>query len=152
MMMNTLKVYLGLFSGRTHGDASIDPHYPEWKAFDRWADGLAPRVLFGVLYVWFYVAFATAPWQYVFLPLHFVMGPVHGAIVNWCGHRYGYANYDNRDESKNTFAVDLLTMGELMQNNHHRHGKNPNFAVKLSEWDPTYAIIRLFVRMKIVRL
>jgi stearoyl-CoA desaturase (delta-9 desaturase) len=20
------------------------------------------------------------------------MGPLHGAIVNWCGHKYGYSN------------------------------------------------------------
>jgi len=30
------------------------------------------------------------------------MGPIHGAIVNWAGHKYGYQNFDNGDRSRNT--------------------------------------------------
>ena len=32
------------------------------------------------------------------LPVHFLMGPIHGAIVNWCGHKYGYRNFDTTAE------------------------------------------------------
>ena len=56
------------------------------------------------------------------------MGPVHGAIVNWAGHKIGYRNYDSDDNSKNTLVFDVLTMGELFQNNHHKWGQAPNFA------------------------
>ena len=58
------------------------------------------------------------------------MGPLHGAIVNWCGHKYGYANFDNQDKSKNTTPVDFLMLGELFQNNHHKFPNSPNFAKK----------------------
>ena len=90
--------------------------------------------------------------MFFFLPLHIVMGPVHGAIVNWCGHKYGYANYDNGDQSKNTLFLDLLTLGELMQNNHHRHGMRVNFATRWFEIDPVYPIIRALDWLGIIRL
>jgi len=58
------------------------------------------------------------------------MGPVHGAIVNWCGHKYGYKNFDNGDASRNSLPFDFLTGGELFQNNHHKFAMSPNFAVR----------------------
>ena len=30
------------------------------------------------------------------------MGAVHGAIVNWAGHKYGYQNFDNNGKSHNS--------------------------------------------------
>jgi stearoyl-CoA desaturase (delta-9 desaturase) len=70
-----------------------------------------------------YIIFAPSAWWFLLLPIHFLMGPVQGAIVNWCGHKYGYANFDNGDKSKNTFFIDFIMLGELFQKNHH---KRPN--------------------------
>ena len=50
--------------------------------------------LFWRLYTAFYVAFAPHWSLFLLLPVHFLMGPIHGAIVNWCGHKYGYRNFD----------------------------------------------------------
>jgi stearoyl-CoA desaturase (delta-9 desaturase) len=88
----------------------------------------------------------------ILLPVHFFMGPIHGAIVNWCGHKYGYSNYDNADHSKNSLPIDVLLMGELMQNNHHKSPNNINFAKKWWEFDPTYPIIRLFHVVGIIKI
>jgi stearoyl-CoA desaturase (delta-9 desaturase) len=78
------------------------------------------------------------------------MGPVHGAIVNWCGHRYGYKNFDNGDASRNTLAFDFLTAGELFQNNHHKFAMSPSFASRWFEIDPTYHVMRLLAAVGII--
>jgi stearoyl-CoA desaturase (delta-9 desaturase) len=80
------------------------------------------------------------------------MGPIHGAAVNWCGHKYGYSNYDNQDHSKNTLPLDFLMMGELFQNNHHKSPNDANFARKWFELDPTWHLIRALHRMRVIRL
>lgn len=93
MMVSTFHTYRGLIDGTTHVDASIARNIPEWRALDRIADPWPTRVLFMALYATFYFFFATQWWMWLLLPIHFVMGPVHGAIVNWCGHKYGYVNF-----------------------------------------------------------
>jgi stearoyl-CoA desaturase (delta-9 desaturase) len=90
--------------------------------------------------------------MYALLPLHFVMGPIHGAIVNWCGHRYGYRNFDLADVSRNTLAFDFLTAGELFQNNHHKFAMSPSFAARWFEIDPTYLVMKVFHALRIIDL
>jgi stearoyl-CoA desaturase (delta-9 desaturase) len=80
------------------------------------------------------------------------MGPIHGALVNWCGHKYGYSNYDNDDHSKNSLPLDFLMMGELFQNNHHKSPNDANFAKKWFELDPTWYIIRFLHVVRVIRL
>lgn len=151
-MLNTLKIYLELFSRKSAVENRFEGGYPVWKGFDAWADGIPTRVFWILFYTVFYLKFASAPWQFLLLPIHYFMGPIHGAIVNWCGHKYGYANFDNQDASRNTLPVDLLTVGELMQNNHHHFGSRPNFAVRKFEFDPTYLLIKILNKFKIITL
>ncbi|KUG08373.1 acyl-CoA desaturase [Solirubrum puertoriconensis] len=126
--------------------------YPEWVALEEFGNKWYTRVGWGALYVGFYVAFATAWWQYLLLPVHFAMGAVHGAIVNWGGHKYGYQNFDNHDKSRNSLFFDFLTGGELFQNNHHKLPMRVNFGVKWWELDPTYPVIWTLDKLRIVRI
>jgi stearoyl-CoA desaturase (delta-9 desaturase) len=80
------------------------------------------------------------------------MGPIHGAIVNWCGHKYGYSNFDNKDQSKNTTPFDFLMLGELFQNNHHKYPNSPNFAKRWFEIDPVYPFMRFLHWVRIIKL
>jgi stearoyl-CoA desaturase (delta-9 desaturase) len=60
--------------------------------------------------------FATAWWLWLLLPLQFLMSPIHGAIINWFAHKYGYTNFEVRDTSKNFLPVDVSDDGrELPQ-------------------------------------
>lgn len=127
-------------------------NYPEWKFIDYIGNTAVSRIAFGLLYTWFYVAFATQWWMFLLLPIHFLMGPLHGAIVNWCGHKYGYSNFDNNDHSKNTLPFDFLMLGELFQNNHHRYPNSPTFAKKWFEIDPVYPFMRAMHWLRIIKL
>ncbi len=152
MMWETKKRYDKYAHRLGDPEPRFDGGYPQWPFIDRLAQSWIMRLVWVGLYVAFYWHFATAAWQWALLPFHFVMGPVHGAIVNWCGHKYGYRNYDNGDDSRNTLVLDFLTLGELFQNNHHKYGMSPNFASRWFELDPTYQVMRLFAWLGIIDL
>lgn len=153
MMLATKHRYDDYAYGRREPEARFAGGYPEWPLIDRTlGQSRIARVAWGIFYTLIYVAFATSPWQFLLLPFHFVMGPVHGAIVNWCGHKYGYRNFDNGDASLNTLPVDVLTMGELFQNNHHKFSMSPNFAARRFEIDPTWQVIRVLAWLKVLKI
>ncbi len=152
MTMRTKEIYLNYAKYKVEPEKPFRGKYPEWPLVDKISDWWSVRILFGVGYFLFYWYFATAWWMFLLLPIHFFMGPVHGAIVNWCGHKYGYSNYDNDDHSKNSIPVDIFLMGELMQNNHHKSPNSINFAKKWYEFDPTFPVILLLDKVRIIRL
>jgi stearoyl-CoA desaturase (Delta-9 desaturase) len=152
MMSHTKKIYADFASGKATPERAFDGQYPTWPLVDMIADAWIVRIMFAAFYVAFYMTFATSAWMFLLLPVHFLMGPVHGAIVNWCGHKYGYSNYDNEDHSKNTIPIDLLLMGELMQNNHHKKPNSPNFAQKAFEFDPTYPVLKFLNFVGVIKL
>jgi stearoyl-CoA desaturase (delta-9 desaturase) len=150
MMLATKKTYDDYAYHRVEPEARFDGGLPDWPALDRLSQSWVTRIAWGTVYTLFYFKFATHAWMYALLPLHYVMGPIHGAIVNWCGHRYGYRNFQNGDDSRNTLVFDFVTGGELFQNNHHKFGMSPNFAVRWFELDPTYQVMRVFAWLGII--
>jgi stearoyl-CoA desaturase (Delta-9 desaturase) len=152
MMWKTKDVYLNLLLRRVEPEKGFDKNIPEWQAFDRLANWWTPRFVWAGLYTLYYIEFATQPWMFLLLPVHYLMGPIHGGIVNWFGHKYGYRNFeDTGDHSRNSLAVDFLTMGELFQNNHHKFPSRPNFAVHKFEIDPAYPLLKLMNWVRIIR-
>jgi stearoyl-CoA desaturase (delta-9 desaturase) len=152
LMWKTKKIYLGYQRHKLEPETQFIDRYPTWTFVDRIGDHLVTRVGFGVFYTAFYILFAAHWWMFLLLPIHFLMGPIHGAIVNWCGHKYGYSNYDNHDHSKNTLPFDFLMMGELFQNNHHKKPNDANFAKRWFEIDPTYPVMKLMHALRIIKL
>ena len=153
MMIHTRDIYHAYLTGKSLPDEQFTKDYlPVWEKLDKFGDSMIVRIAFCVAYTAFYLYFAPSLWWLLLLPVHFLIGPVQGAIVNWCGHKYGYANYDNGDHSKNSSPIGILMMGELFQNNHHKFGKSPNFAQKWFEFDPTYAIMSFMHVVRIIKL
>jgi stearoyl-CoA desaturase (Delta-9 desaturase) len=153
MMWHTRNIYNGFLTGKNLPDPQFTKEYlPVWKKLDRFGDNIWVRIAFALGYTSFYVAFAPNFWWFLLLPIHFFMGPVQGAIVNWCGHKYGYANYDNKDHSKNSEPLGILLMGELFQNNHHKFRMSANFAKKWFEFDLAYQVMRLMNATRIIHL
>lgn len=152
MMWHTKKIYYGLLSGEFKVEEKFEKNYPRWDSVDRIADSWFMRLFFAGLYISFYIAFAPYWWLFLLLPIHFLIGPIQGAVVNWAGHKYGYRNFDEKDQSKNTFWIDFLMLGELFQNNHHHYASRPNFATKWWEFDPVYPVILFLDKTGIIKL
>jgi stearoyl-CoA desaturase (delta-9 desaturase) len=152
MMIATKNMYLNYLKYKIQPEPAFRGDYPEWPLVDKIGNSWFWRLACAAGYITFYVVFATQWWMFLLLPFHFLMGPLHGAIVNWCGHKYGYSNYDNHDQSKNSLPWDFLLMGELFQNNHHKKPNSPNFGQKWFEFDPTYPVMKALHWMRVIRI
>ncbi|MGY3052876.1 stearoyl-CoA desaturase (delta-9 desaturase) [Pedobacter sp. UYEF25] len=152
MMIATKNMYMDYLHFKKEPAAAFRGNYPEWPLIDRIGNSWAWRICCGLCYIAFYMTFANHWWLFLLLPIHFIIGPLHGAIVNWCGHKYGYSNHDNGDHSKNSLPWDFLLMGELFQNNHHKKPNNPNFANRWFEFDPTYPVMKMLHWMRIIKI
>jgi stearoyl-CoA desaturase (delta-9 desaturase) len=152
MMIATKNMYMNYLQHKIQPEPAFRGNYPEWPLVDKIGNSWIWRIACGLFYIGFYIAFAEYWWMFILLPIHFLMGPLHGAIVNWCGHKYGYSNHDNEDHSKNSLPWDFLLMGELFQNNHHKKPNSPNFATRWWEFDPTYPMMKVMHWMRIIRI
>ena len=152
MMLATKHTYDDFAYRRVEPEARFEKDVPDWPALDRLSQSWVARIAWIAAYTAVYVAFANHAYLWLLLPAHFLMGPIHGAIVNWCGHKYGYRNIDCDDVSRNTLFFDFVTMGELFQNNHHKYAMRSNFAVRSFEIDPTYQVMRLLDLVGIIQL
>jgi stearoyl-CoA desaturase (delta-9 desaturase) len=153
MMWKTKNYYLDIVKKRDSIEPKFKAGVPHWPLMDRIADTWFLRIAWGALYVWVYVQYAEYWWMYLLLPIHFLMGPVHGAIINWFAHKYGYTNFEVNDTAKNLLHFDFLMMGESYHNNHHKYGGRANFGgFRWYEFDPTYPVIKLLNTMQLIKL
>jgi len=152
MMWKTKTIYQDINKHRIDVDQRFTKNVPQWAGFDQFAGSRFSRLLWITLYVLFFVYFATAWWHWLLLPITFMMAPIHGVIINWFGHIYGYVNYQMKNTSKNLFRFDFLMMGEGYHNNHHKHASNANFGVKWYEIDITYLIIKVLDAFGLIQL
>jgi stearoyl-CoA desaturase (delta-9 desaturase) len=100
-----------------------------------------------------YYQFAPVWWIWLLLPVQWLFSPIHGAIINWFAHKYGYRNFKVGDTSRNFLPFDFLMMGESYHNNHHKYGSRANFGgVRWHEIDPTYQVIRLLNKLGVIKI
>lgn len=153
MMRSTILIFRSFLTGKNLPKAQFTKEYlPIWDKLDRFGHHSLVRFVFIAAYTGVYVLFAPSYWWFLLLPIHFLMGPIQGAIVNWCGHKYGYSNFDNNDHSKNSSPWGIMLMGELFQNNHHHAKDDANFAKKWFEFDLTFFFMRGLNAMGIIKL
>lgn len=150
LMKRTARIYQDILKKNKYVD-QFAKNYPIWTWLDHFWQSRYSRIARWLVYIAIYALLGAQRWMYFLLPIHFLMSPVHGAIVNRAGHMIGYRNHGTDDHSRNTLAVDILTVGELFQNNHHNNGTNPKFANKRREIDPTYEVMKVLARLRIIR-
>jgi stearoyl-CoA desaturase (Delta-9 desaturase) len=152
-MWKTKTIYSDIANKKLIPESRFTEGVPQWEAFDKIARSWPSRVFWGLTYFTVYLLFANAWWLWLLLPLQFLMSPIHGAIINWFAHKYGYRNFEVGDTSRNFLPVDFLMMGESYHNNHHKYGSRPNFGgVRWHELDPTYQVIRLLNFFNVIKI
>ena len=152
MMWKTKTIYQDINEQRIKVDKRFTQNIPRWKNFDLIANSNFSRLLWITFYLLFFIFFVTSWWQWLLFPITFLMAPIHGAIINWFGHIYGYVNYKMKNTSKNLFRFDFLMMGEGYHNNHHKHSDSANFGVKWYEIDITFLIIKILDALGLIKL
>jgi stearoyl-CoA desaturase (delta-9 desaturase) len=152
MMWKTKSIYQNINTKKVEVDAKFTKNVPQWLSFDKMASSKISRIFWTILYILFFLKFATTWWLWLFLPVIVLMAPIHGVIINWYAHIYGYVNFKVKDTSKNLLPIDFLMMGEAYHNNHHKHGNRANFGIRWFEFDPTYFIMRILNKLNIIKL
>lgn len=153
MMWRTKNIYADINNYKIQIEDKFTKNVPQWKAFDNFASSWYSRLGWAIFYTAFFFIFAEQWWHWLFLPVAFFMAPIHGVIINWFAHIYGYTNFKVSDTSKNLLKFDWLMMGEAYHNNHHKHGGRPNFGgVRWHEIDPTYVIMLGLEKLKLIQL
>lgn len=152
MMWRTKETYTDIFDNKVEIEAQFTNGVPHWEAFDKIAHSWISRLFWAAFYITFYIFFADAWWVFLFLSMHFVMGPLHGVVINWFAHKFGYRNYEVTNTSMNLLPFDFLMFGEGYHNNHHKDGTRANFGVKWYELDLAYPIIKAFDFIGIIKL
>jgi stearoyl-CoA desaturase (delta-9 desaturase) len=158
MMWKTKTIYSDMWNRRVPYNERFIKDLPHWWSFDKFADSWMSRLGWGIFYSLFYIYVISIYggnnywFLYALLPIHFIMGPFHGAIINWFAHKFGYTNFKVSDTSTNLMPVDILMMGEGFHNNHHAYGADPNFGKKWFEIDPTYQVIKVLNTLSIIKV
>ena len=154
MMRKTDKIFRGIKHGRIVLEEKFCKNLPYWGFMEKYAYSLGARILWAGIYVTIYymVVPFTALWLWAFFPLHFIMTPLQGVVINWFAHKIGYRSFDVTDTSTNLMPFDLITMGEGYHNNHHAHSGNANFSQKWYEIDLSYPAIALLDAIGVIKL
>ncbi len=152
MMWKTKSIYNDILNKRYQVEPKFLKGVPYWGVIERLGDSWISRLVWGTGYTLLYIQFATSWWMFLLLPIHYLMGPVHGAIINWFAHKVGYVNFKVSDTAKNLLPLDFLMMGEGYHNNHHKFGGRANFGFKWHEFDPTYPFILIMNLIGIINL
>ncbi len=153
MMWRTKTIYSDINKQKIFVEPKFTKNVPQWKRFDAFASSWVSRFGWGIAYLAFFLVFATAWWQWLFLPVALFMAPIHGVIINWYAHIYGYVNFTSKDTSKNLLPFDFLMMGEGYHNNHHKYASRSNFGgVRWHEVDVTYQIMKVLHWVGIIEL
>lgn len=71
--------------------------------------------------------------------------------INSLMHVWGRRRFETQDDSRNSFLLSLLTLGEGWHNNHHRYPNTARQGFRWWEIDITFYLLWLLERMHIIR-
>lgn len=121
--------------------------YPELRLLNRY-DLIGSVLLLSLLAIWGVTlrsfGVETGPLQMIvwgyFVSTTFLF---HGtACINSMAHVFGKRRYDTKDDSRNSFLLALITLGEGWHNNHHRYMSATRQGFYWWEIDITYYMLK----------
>ena len=124
--------------------------YPELVFLSRF-DQIIPFIYgismlgIGALLEHFAPSLGVTMWQF-FVWTFFVSTTIllHGTLfINSLAHVWGRRRYETDDDSRNSFFLALITLGEGWHNNHHRYPHSARQGFRKREIDPTYYGLKL---------
>ncbi len=111
--------------------------YPELRWLNRWH--VVPTIVLAVG-LWLVGSWPALVWGYFVSTTLLYHGTFTiNSITHWMGRR----RYATTDESKNSFILALVTLGEGWHNNHHYYPRATNQGFFWWEVDVTYYVLRL---------
>tara|TARA_B100000508_G_scaffold98015_2_gene76889 strand:+ start:15360 stop:16142 length:783 start_codon:yes stop_codon:yes gene_type:complete len=155
MMWKTKVYYSAIANDKIEVEERFIKGVPRWDFFDKFGRSWVSRLMWATIYIYiFYVFVPEGMWYlWLLLPLMLFMAPIHGAIINWGAHVWGYTNFKVNDTSKNLMPFDFLMWGESYHNNHHKLGGSANFGgQRWHEIDPLYIVMLFFHAIGFIRL
>jgi stearoyl-CoA desaturase (delta-9 desaturase) len=72
-------------------------------------------------------------------------------LLNLWGHSWGRRRFDLRNNSRNSFVLALITMGDGWHNNHHWYPASCRFGIAWYEIDLSYLLLRVLSWFGIVK-
>ncbi len=144
-----LFAHLGWIFARKRGQADYDlvkdlAQYPELVWLDRFEK--VPGILLAI------GCFLIGGWPGLFVGF-FLSTTVlfHGVFaINSLAHTFGRQRYLTGDDSRNSFLLALITMGEGWHNNHHYYQSSTRQGWRWWEIDATYWLLVLLSRVGLV--
>jgi stearoyl-CoA desaturase (delta-9 desaturase) len=120
--------------------------YPELRALNHPALNMLPAVALAVAFlavgglhglVWGYFVSTVLLW--------------HGSFsINSLSHLFGKRPYATADDSRNNWALALITTGEGWHNNHHHYQSSANQGFRWWQIDVTFYVLRMLAAVGLV--
>ena len=109
--------------------------FPELRWLDR--HYLVPVVAYGAA-IWFIGGPTAFVWGFIVATVLLYHGTF---LINSLAHIWGSRRFPTPDESRNNFALALVTLGEGWHNNHHHFMSSVRQGIKWWEIDVTYYVL-----------
>lgn len=131
--------------------------FPELRFLNRW-DQLVPMVFGMLLWLTGWLLGEYAPSLHTSGPQLFVWGffistvvLLHATLcVNSLAHTVGSRRFETSDDSRNSFLLALLTLGEGWHNNHHRYAFSARQGFYWWEIDVSYYLLKVMAWMGLI--
>ena len=122
----------------------VDKYFPLWALLGLAIPALLGFVLSGGSPWAAFTAFVWAGLARVFLLHHATWS------VNSICHMYGRKSFDIEDESRDNWAVAMISLGEGWHHSHHAFPTSARHGLNRHQIDPSYAVIRTLERVGLV--